>query len=710
VRYTRGGDAKMMRTSTVWAALWLVACGPGGAGGALTVEPEQLDFGIVGIGSDATLDITLSNGGDTEVTLLSATLITGNPELFAIDRGGVDSIGPGSEATVAVTFSPIVEQPATGVVQLRTDFDGDTSFEVGLVGEGGPSVEDADGDGYSAAQGDCDDDDPYQSPGADEICDGQDTDCDGMLPAEEADADGDGSLICQGDCDDTNPARTPGRVEICDGLDNDCDDFVPDNLDQDFDGYTLCDGDCDDAQPLTSPGEPEVCDGLDNDCDTDIDNVDVDNDGHSVCSLAGDCNDNNPNAYPVVVSPSGSALGDGTDADPYDSIELALENLDTVCRTVVLTRGTHTGVYAEWTSGEVAIVGETGVAGDVVLEAPAKSRLFLVASADLTLADLTVSGGDAAEDGGAILVQGATVALDNVALLENTSANDGGAIAAVSSTVTVSGGCVFDSNVAADDGGAVLLDASTLIDDGTQYIDNFGVRGGAIYGVGGTLALDDTLLRENVAVEGGAIAITGSGSYTIERSRFVLNESTADGGAIALRDALNSGTLRNNRFQDNNALGGGGAIAVLGDSASGDIVNNTFHGNVATDGGAGLFVDVSSGGGLSVRSNVLQSNDGPSALYATGGALVTHNTGYLTNSGVHFAGSIVDGDGAPLDSSNVVRNPALTSASDDGNPDNDTLTLTAGSPEINSGVPLTSFNDADGSTNDRGYTGGPAAE
>ena len=38
-----------------------------------------------------------------------------------------------------------------------------------------------------------------------------------------SDADGDGYATAQGDCDDNNPATFPGAAEICDGLDNDCD-------------------------------------------------------------------------------------------------------------------------------------------------------------------------------------------------------------------------------------------------------------------------------------------------------------------------------------------------------------------------------------------------------------------------------------------------------------------------------------------------------
>lgn len=40
---------------------------------------------------------------------------------------------------------------------------------------------DLDGDGFTSAQGDCDDNDPLRSPGQPEVCDGRDEDCDGLI-------------------------------------------------------------------------------------------------------------------------------------------------------------------------------------------------------------------------------------------------------------------------------------------------------------------------------------------------------------------------------------------------------------------------------------------------------------------------------------------------------------------------------------------------
>ena len=185
-------------------------------------------------------------------------------------------------------------------------------------------------------------------------------------------------------------------------------------------------------------------------------------------------------------------------------------------------------------------------------------------------------------------------------------------------------------------------------------------------------------------------------------------------GRASFSDVSGVGShVRNNRFQDNTADAGGGAVAALGATASFEIANNTLTGSIAvSDEGSGILVGAVDATGLTVTANVLHSSDGASAIYATPGsaAIAAYNTVWQTNSGIDFGGAFGDGTGDPLDLTNTVRNPLLLALSDDGVPDNDNLALQNASPEIDSGPPLVLFNDPDGSTNDRGHTGGPASD
>ena len=176
-------------------------------------------------------------------------------------------------------------------------------------------------EGYSDLSGDCNDDNPETHPGADELCDGQDNDCDGATDEDpvnprtfyfDEDLDGfgrndtthtdcnniEGYVPFGDDCDDANPAINPGQDELCStvGVDDNCNGvfderdaidsltFFPD-ADEDGhgdmfstiqscvqpEGALTSASDCDDANPTVYIDAEEVCDGVDNNCNAAID-------------------------------------------------------------------------------------------------------------------------------------------------------------------------------------------------------------------------------------------------------------------------------------------------------------------------------------------------------------------------------------------------------------------------------------------------------
>ncbi|MCK6529554.1 putative metal-binding motif-containing protein [Myxococcota bacterium] len=185
---------------------------------------------------------------------------------------------------------------------------------------------DGDGDGVAECDGDCADRDTTVFPGAPELCDGLDNDCDEQVD-EGDDADGDGFSACQGDCDDLDPSRFPTQLESCDLVDNDCDGTIDDGWDTDGDHYTACGGDCDDTDPSVNPSAIELCDFQDNDCDgmpADFE-YDQDGDGHIGCDDGvndADCDDEDPDVYPGAED----VCGDGIDSDCADDLSLETDN------------------------------------------------------------------------------------------------------------------------------------------------------------------------------------------------------------------------------------------------------------------------------------------------------------------------------------------------------------------------------------------------
>jgi hypothetical protein len=86
-------------------------------------------------------------------------------------------------------------------------------------------VVDLDGDGHTEAAGDCDDRDASVYPGARELPDGKDNDCNGLIDEGTArvDDDGDGFSPLMGDCDDTDPRVYPGAPPVAGVVDANCD-------------------------------------------------------------------------------------------------------------------------------------------------------------------------------------------------------------------------------------------------------------------------------------------------------------------------------------------------------------------------------------------------------------------------------------------------------------------------------------------------------
>ncbi len=564
--------------------------------------------------------------------------------------------------------------------------------------DGSTVYRDKDGDGAAACE-DCDDHDRHVLPGAEELCNGVDDDCDGLIdygpvdavtwyPDEDGDGYGRGSGIrtCEqpegyvdegGDCDDSIPTVNPGEDELCDDADQDCDEIIDEEpsdgtrwyLDEDGDGYgagdgvVLCEapsgmselgGDCDDGEAEVSPGAPEICDHIDNDCDG---SEDFD---HWV---------------PTDFSTIQDAI-DGASSDEHICVEAGTwwENLD--FGNVVL-----------------AVEGAPGA----TINGNGDSVATFQSSAPSTLMGFTLTGGEGSS-GAAIFVDNSDPVLRDLVIENN----------------------ICPSNTCR---GVVHLQNSDATLEDVLIQDNWGgVSGGTVYGVGlsidgGDPSLDRVQILSNEAV---GSSIWAAGLYATKAGG-VWNHLDVRGNTAESSDFITGVGLSINYTSypsiTNFVVAGNTATAPVIYSTgvwcysvcSATLVNGVIHANEAT-GNTIYGVGASSYyfGHLEFLNVSISDNHGTGGMLASGVTVVNNSTASLAY-GNSFGNDINwFGLADPTNSNgNIAKDPAYTDVSG-SDPEVWDFVLGSSSSLIDVGDP--NLSDPDGSRSDIGAHGGPGGD
>jgi hypothetical protein len=610
--------------------------------------------------------------------------------------------------------------------------------------------------GYVADATDCDDSDPLQYPGADELCNGEDDDCDGTVDEDDAidvstwyadmDSDGFGNpaatdidctqpsgYVADGtDCDDSDPLQFPGADEYCNGEDDDCDGTVDEddaidastwyadtdsdtygdagNTDVDCDqpsGYVADDTDCDDSDAAQFPGADEYCNGEDDDCDGYVDEDGEVLDGDTYyADTDGDLAGDPDNTILACSRPSGY-VENTWDCDDGDATEPVVVDAATGSASGAGTMSSPLDtVQAGIDQALSCVIVMPGTYSEAVSTNGTDLLITGVEGSDTTIID-AIGSGEAAlsiENGEttATVVTGFTLVGDGHLTVESSSYGCTSIVTCTDWFYTYCGGGAYINNsdptfVDINAEGSALPAASTTVAyPDTTYVYSYG--GGMCFQNSNSM-VSESRVALNYADQGGGVYADETSAISFGQS-YVLGNEASDGGGFEIEGGLLDTVNVASAFNLADAEGGGLFLVDAGAS----VVNTTYAGDDALSGG-GVYASGASSVEMA-NSIVYGAASGEGVLIDSGSTFTGSYNNVFANGGGNYSG-ITDPTGTD---GNISIVPLFVSYTDDGNITNDDLHLNPASSLIDAGDPSPSYQDADGTDNDIGAFGGPGSD
>ena len=431
------------------------------------------------------------------------------------------------------------------------------------------------------------------------------------------------------DCNDTTSAAHPGATEICDGIDNDCDTFVDE--DGGVSGGTIYYADAD-------------SDGFGDNSGASGSTIEACALPSGYAENAYDCNDSEPLEPVVADATLGSSSGDGTLSNPYDSVQDAV---DASYECVVVYQGTYyesvdmSGKTIDlWgiEGSDLTTIDANATVCTYVNPTACESALTIASAtgASPTIHGFTFSGGSGAYS--------STIASTTCA---DSSASHTGRTTCTVTTYEYCGGGIYingddpaisDSEVAANTlpdfiqqstgsytqtwmysyGGGICVRDSLATFENVDVNGNYADQGGGIYGDNGAnFTYTHGQVNENDAEDGGGVFLSAA-SASFTNAAVLCNSAVVDGGGL-FTEVSGTATFTNTVFYKNTSA-----------------ITGTTRGTDAWIGTSTTF---------NLYNSIVEANTVVASLYGAGSGTLTYNDVYNA-AGAEYAGTFAAGTGS----------------------------------------------------------------
>jgi hypothetical protein len=236
----------------------------------------------------------------------------------------------------------------------------------------------------------------------------------------------------------------------------------------------------------------------------------------------------------------------------------------------------------QYSGGGIFNAGDLTVSSSIVSgnKAIAGAGIYNTATGSLTIEsskltkNLAVYGGALANTQGAITIQNSEI-IGNKAGYGGGCFQQLGTLNIQNSSISGNRGVYF--------GGGFSIEGGTVTIQNSVISKNRGYVGGAQYVSGGSHSIENTTISQNTSAEsGGAMWVTTGAVLEIKQSTIAKNRTRESGGGLFLQNSGGSVLVQNSTVSGNKAKRGGGI-----DQSSGNLVveNSTITGNSANLGG-----------------------------------------------------------------------------------------------------------------------------